>query len=114
MDKETNLIRIFTDERQHSADILHALNLGAEGSLGVEVALDEVAVLAGSELATAVDPDAAGPGSDLALDMVWATLKRKPLLKKNLLYRFKLLNFQLALVSATTARYLLPKRRCNF
>ena len=72
----TNLIGIFTDEGQHPADVLHALHLGAEGGLGVEVTLDEVAVLAGSQLAPAVDPDAAGPGSDLALDVVRPTLQR--------------------------------------
>ena len=40
----------------------------------MEVALDEVAVLPGPELAASVDPDAARPGSDLALDMVGSTL----------------------------------------
>ena len=41
------------------------------------MALDEVAVLPGSQLAPAVDADAARPGSDLALNVIGATLENK-------------------------------------
>ena len=43
----------------------------------MEVALDEVAVLPGSQLAPAVDSDAARPGSDLALNVIGAALENK-------------------------------------
>ena len=43
----------------------------------MEVALDEVAVLPGSQLAPAVDADAARPGSDLALNVIGAALENK-------------------------------------
>jgi hypothetical protein len=71
----TNLIWILSNKWKHSADILHAGHLGAKGSLWVKVTLDEVAVFAGSKLAATVDPNAAGFGSNLAVDVLGTTLK---------------------------------------
>lgn len=54
------------EEGYHSADVVQALDLGAERGVLVEVAVDEVAVLLGSDPAASVDADAAGVAYDLA------------------------------------------------
>ena len=55
--------------------------MGAECSFLVKMSLNEIAILAISKFATTVDADAAGTGSRLAVNVFWASLKKKKNLK---------------------------------
>ena len=59
------------DKREHSAHVFHARHLGAECCFRVEVSINEITKLFGSDLAFSVDANTARAGYGLAGHVAW-------------------------------------------